>query len=169
MMNIVSKTKNAIAPELTRILYSEIAALGQIGELQKNIEKAVYEKQWTDFDAAAHCLAEHRTALEALEAERMSLLGCTAAQETAEDFYLWTAELAPVERDSVMDAYRALKKMTARVKTANEAFAVYLQQMQLVVSGFLDAAFPERRTAVYGREGAVRSSDMRCVVLDKQF
>ena len=69
-MNIVSKTKNAIAPELTRILYSEIAALGQIGELQKNIEKAVYEKQWTDFDAAAHCLAEHRTALEALEAEK---------------------------------------------------------------------------------------------------
>lgn len=149
---------------LARILDAQTMVLSTIENLQREVEKAVYAKQWVDFDGARKRLLDEQARLEALEEERRVFFG---AENT--DFYVWSAALPEDERERILASYRALKRQAARVRTFGETFSAYVREMQFVVNGFLDAAFPERKNGLYGRSGKTLAADMRSVVLDKQF
>ncbi|MDR2467850.1 MAG: hypothetical protein LBD22_02690 [Spirochaetaceae bacterium] len=156
------------AEKLCRIFDAETAVLVIIEALQHEIEAAVYNKRWIDFDNAQQRLTRESGRLEMLEAERCAIFD-DAESGREVDFYLWASAYPSEEREHLLKSYRALKRQTAKIKTANEAFSAYLEEMQRVVALFLDAAFPERRGGLYGRYGKTRGADMRRVVLDKQF
>jgi hypothetical protein len=45
----------------------------------------------------------------------------------------------------------------------------YLNEARLLVAGFLDAAFPDRKGKIYSRRGVQVQADMRSMVLNKQL
>ena len=163
------KKKNEAAEGITRLFNEECAVLTQVEEALGRIEAAVYEKRWTDFDGAQRGLESLRAELQELEARRTALFTASGGRTINENFYLWAAALPAEDRRPLMDAYRALKFKTAAVEAANQAFSGYLNEMQRVVRVFLDAAFPERRGALYSRHGKSLGVDVRRAVLDKQF
>ncbi|MDR2481378.1 MAG: flagellar protein FlgN [Spirochaetaceae bacterium] len=163
----MNNTENAV--QILRIFDEEFAVLVEIEELQEVVEAAVYEKKWTNFENAQNCLNKLCVQLEELEARRITLFQNQAGENTGKNFYAWAASLPEPERTQIMNGYRKLKYKTSSIKSQNEAFGAYLNDMQIIVMGFLDAVFPERRAGIYGRQGSIRGADMRRAVLDKQF
>lgn len=169
-MGLDMKKKNEAAVEsIARLFDEECVVLAQVEEMQERIETAVYEKRWTDFEDAQRGLEALSARLRELEARRLALFSANGESVGPENFYLWAAALPAEPRERLMDAYRALKFKTAKIRAASRAFSGYLNEMQKVVHVFLDAAFPERRGSLYSRHGKSLGVDVRRAVLDKQF
>jgi hypothetical protein len=149
---------------------AQSGVLKEASLIQKAAQTAVYEKKWTHFDGAIHRLNELRAQLEALEAERFSLFSTDREPRSSSgSFYSYSLTLPPSQREEIGECYRALKIEAAKFRFAGAAFHNYLHEMSSVARGFLDAAFPGSRGNLYGKNGAVKDKDMRCIVLDKQF
>jgi hypothetical protein len=168
-MGLDMKKKNEAAERIARLFDEECIVLTQVEEMQERVETAVYQKKWTDFEDAQSRLEALSARLGELEARRMALFSASGERVQAENFYLWAAALPAGERERLMEAYRALKFKTAKIRAAASAFSGYLTEMRKVVHIFLDAAFPERRGALYSRHGKSLGVDVRRAVLDKQF
>jgi hypothetical protein len=147
----------------TALFRAQIDVLKKASLVQRAAEAAVYEKKWSDFGFAVGELNELKAKLESLEAERCALF------PDDKDFYSYSSQLPRKEREDIGEWYRALKMEAAKFRFAGAAFHSYLNAMSAVTRGFLDAAFPDRRGSLYGKNGAVKSGDMRRIVLDKQF
>lgn len=164
-MSIVQTQSGAAIESLLELFNEEIEALCELEAIQKSVENAVYEKRWTDFEVAERALEKKRAKLEVIETRRISFFD----KNIGDNFYLWATALPKAEYKLVTEAYRGLKLEAARIRNETQAFTAYLTRMQFVVTGFLDAAFPERKKGTYGIRGKSRGTDMRSVVLDKQF
>ena len=82
-------------------------------------------------------------------------------------FYAFAARLPEQERRELSELYRRIKMRTLGVRFANDSLTDYLDETQAVVSGFLEAVFPDRRGKIYSRKGTQVSPDMRSMVLNQ--
>jgi hypothetical protein len=198
----------------TDILLEETGLLTEINSLQAQVQNAVQNREWADFELYQSALDEAGEKLSVMEAERTGLFsffsseivydepdspifdpssgffavhadtGClsTAQETTAGDeanqdmvntidggFYRLASHFPEEKQRDITDAYRALKMGTLRVKMAGESFMNYLGEVQGLMKGFLEAAFPDRRGNLYNRMGRQASADMRSMVLDRSF
>ncbi|GMO17553.1 MAG: hypothetical protein LBG79_03325 [Spirochaetaceae bacterium] len=158
--------KAMCAENLAELFDEETSLLVQIEALQKQIEDAVYAKKWTNFEEAQERLAQVRRELLLIEERRQAFFG-GGQPVSSNDFYTWASALEEADREKLFSSYYALKRQSARVQTAAAAFSGYLLEMRRIVSGILDAAFPERRG--YDPHGKRCAPDIRSVVLDRQF
>jgi hypothetical protein len=81
-------------------------------------------------------------------------------------FYHYAARLPPAEGQELSGLYRRIKMRTMEVRLANESLAEYLGEIQTLISGFLEAIFPDRKGRIYTRQGTQASPDMRSMALD---
>jgi hypothetical protein len=155
------------------ILGREIEVLKKIGALQNIIQKAVASRGWMDFEAHNQALNGLGFEFEALEAERVGLLAEKSAAGGGGDekrhFYALISCFSPELRDELARTYRALKFEALRVRMVNEALAAYLAGAKNTMTGFLEAAFPERAGRLYTHQGTQSAPDMRSVVLNRHF
>ena len=163
---------SAAVRALADIFNAESSILVEIGEKQKQVESAVYEKKWLDFEKTQDEMHVLQQKLKSFEVERRVLFESGLLKtngRTTENFYLWTEALRPQERKLILDSYRALKVEGAKIEAACSAFNGYINEMRTLISGILDAAFPERRGSIYGKSGKSRSASIKSILLDKQF
>jgi hypothetical protein len=126
-------------------------------------------------------LSQNGAEFEALEREREAAFaalaeraveggsadGAPLAKEAG--FYALAARLPDEERQPLTGLYRKLKLIVFRVGIENAALTNYLNGVRGIVSGFLAAAFPDRKGSLYTRRGAQAQADMRSIVLNRQF
>ncbi|MDR1948018.1 MAG: hypothetical protein LBQ38_01360 [Spirochaetaceae bacterium] len=135
-------------------------------EIQAAVKKAVLNREWVDFEAAMAKLARIGGEFEALDAERLALFENGEGQN---GFYALAARLPGAERAELSGLYRELKMDVTRIKLENDALMAYLNEARIVVAGFLELIFPERKGRLYSRQGTKVEADMRSLILNKSF
>jgi hypothetical protein len=172
---------NTLYEEWSSILGRECGLLREIEALQKLVWDAVASREWTDFEAHIAHLNDFSAEFDVLEAERTGILtefqenvyapytslSANNGEETR--FYSLVAQFPDTQRAELTSRYRELKQETLRVRISNDALLTYLAEAKATVTGFLEAAFPDRRGRVYSRSGAAVPADMRSMVLNHRF
>jgi hypothetical protein len=155
------------------VLNQEIELIDRILESQIMVRRAVLERSWTDFEDRIGSLQKTGAEFEELDKERAKYF-VQLASETGEnadgtDFYALIAKMPDLERKILTGLYRKLKFKTFKIQIENDNFIRYLEEIRVIVSGFLEAAFPDRKGKLYSRNGAPLHADMRSMVLNRQF
>ncbi|MCA1949283.1 MAG: flagellar export chaperone FlgN [Treponema sp.] len=155
------------------VIQKEIALLERLGAAQDVVSQAVYARDWADLDALFKRLEEYGKEFEMLEQERSKLfselgkkLGFT---DEKPGFYNITSRLSPELRRQMTDLYRRLKLDVLKIRLANENLNHYIASNRMVISDFLQAAFPDRKGKLYSRHGREVHSEMRSIVLDRSL
>ncbi|GHT85893.1 hypothetical protein FACS1894137_10750 [Spirochaetia bacterium] len=163
--------------ECALILKQELRMLEQIQVLQGQVKNAVRSRQWTDFEGHLGSLAAIGDEFEALDRDRVQIFTAFARRmgfnyevecpPQGPDFYAFAARLPEKERRELSELYRCIKMRTLGVRFANDSLMNYLDETQAVVSGFLEAVFPDRKGKIYSRRGTQVNPDMRSMVLNQ--
>jgi hypothetical protein len=148
-------------------LEAELRALAEAGAAQTLVSEAVKCRRWVDFEAATGTVRALASQVEELERERVALMGEKGGGNLR--FYEYAMRFEDGERAELCGLYRAVKAEATRLRFSAEALARYLGECRTMVSGLLEAAFPERRGRIYGRSGAERNAGMGGIVLDRRF
>jgi hypothetical protein len=158
------------------VLEQERELVAKIAGMQNLIRKAVVNRQWMDFESYMESLEQVGAQFEALDRERIRIFAFFNGSNTpgiaGEDtvgFYTLVSRFPQDERKTITDIYRNLKNETIKIKLENDALMNYLSEASLVVTGFLEAAFPDRKGRMYSRNGARVQADMRSMVLNRHF
>jgi hypothetical protein len=83
--------------------------------------------------------------------------------------YAFASRLPETERRQFTDLYRGLRLRAMKLRAASDSLLLYLNEAKTTVDGFIDAAFPERKSKLYSRRGMQIAADMRCMVLNRVF
>jgi hypothetical protein len=168
--------EKSIYEACSQVLGRETELLCGIEAAQKQVWDAVIKRQWTDFEDLLAMMDRIGTELEALEEERKQVIhelsgGPSKNGWEGENggFYRIVAMLPEAERKELTGLYRELKMAGIRVRIANDNLLSYIAEVKTTMSGFIEAAFPDRKGKVYSRNGAVVPADMRSMVLNRSF
>ncbi len=154
----------------TDVLRQETALLEQLACAQETVRRAAFSRDWTKLDDQLVRLSEYGKEFELLEAERARIFGLLSGEgQGPAGFYALASRLEPPARKELTELYRKLKLETLKVRLANDALSSYLGEARTTVSGFLEAAFPDRKGKIYSRHGAPVHSEMRSIVLDRSL
>ena len=156
--------------EFTRfqaVLNAELLALTEAGAVQTLVAEAVKRRDWVDFDASIGAINEIRARVEELEEERLALM--PGVNGRSGGFYNFVLRFQDEERQILCDLYRQVKLAAARARFEAEALASYIGEARAIVSGLIEAAFPEKRGKIYGKSGAERNVKLGGIVLDRRF
>jgi hypothetical protein len=162
------------------ILLKECELVQNAAAIQKKIQDAVANREWTDFE-------DHFKAMNAVEGEFMVLenkreslfIEFEAARgrrivspelnDAKGRFYAMTACLPADQRNDLTAIYRSLKLEVLKLRMANDALGSYLGGVKASLAEFFELAFPDRGGKMYTSQGTHLSHDMRSVVLNQRF
>jgi hypothetical protein len=167
--------ENPAYSQCMAVLEQERELVAELAGMQALIRTAVINRQWLAFESHLEALNRIRARLLDLEAERVGIFASFSGNrlwkpgEEAAGFYALVSRFPPDERKAITDAYRNLKIETMKARIASDALLNYLGEAGRLISGFLDAAFPDRKGKLYSRSGAQVQADMRSMVLDRHF
>jgi hypothetical protein len=152
------------------VLLREKDLLGEIASMQTKVREAVIGREWTDFDSMLDTLNSLSDEFQTLESDRVELFKAAYDEKgEATDFYSMILQLAPEQRSRITEVYRNLKIEFFKVRMVNDTLTTYLNEAKTVVTSFLEAAFPERRSQVYSRSGVPIPLDMRSLIVNQSF
>jgi hypothetical protein len=159
--------------ECALVLKRELELLDRISALQAQVKNAIINREWTDFEGRFESLAAAGDEFAALDLERARafarLAGEAGLDSEGASFYRCAARLPEAERRELSELYRRIKMRTLELRLASESLAAYLDEIQTLVSGFLEAVFPDRKGRLYSRRGTQVSPDMRSLVLNRSL
>ncbi len=159
--------------ECVQVLKQETALLERLAAAQEVVKNAVFTREWADMETMLGRLDAYGQEFVAMEQNRERIfadLGRFFGPDSMHTgFYAWASRLAPAERRELTDLYRRLKLDTLKVRLANEALTYYLADARATITGFLEAAFPDRKGRLYSRQGTQVHAEMRSIVLDRSF
>jgi hypothetical protein len=159
--------------ECALVLQREIELLEKIGALQVQVKNAIINREWTDFESLFGSLAAIGDEFKALDLERAEAFARFVRELGLNDedaaFYRCVARLPREERQELSELYRRIKMRTLETRLANESLAKYLGEIQTLVSGFLEAVFPDRKGRIYTRKGTRVAPDMLGMALNQSL
>ncbi|MDR2783814.1 MAG: flagellar protein FlgN [Treponema sp.] len=160
--------RGAGCDEKKNVLKREDELLQKIIEAHNAVKKAVINREWTDFEALTISLETYKKAFDVLEKERIALFAPDAGSATPH-FYTMVSHLPEDERRELSELYRSIKDRALKLQTANEALLRYLNEARSTIGDFMKAAFPDRKSGAYSRQGEKVSLDMRSLILDQML
>jgi hypothetical protein len=145
-----------VLPDYTRcaaVLQQERELVAKIAGYQDLVRKTVISRQWMDFETCMDSLGQIGEEFQRLDQERIRIFAAFAGgsgvpedvRSDSTGFYALVSRFPDEERKAVTEIYRNLKMETMRVRLENDALMTYLNEARLLVAGFLDAAFPDRK------------------------
>jgi hypothetical protein len=154
------------------VLRQETALLERLAAAQEVVRNAVFAREWADLETMLSRLAAYGSDFELLEAERARIFAEFAgpgSERESVGFYALASRLAEAERRELTELYRRLKLDALKVRLANDALTTYLADARATLSGFMEAAFPDRKGRIYSRRGRTVHPEMRSIVLDRSL
>jgi len=167
------------------ILLKESELVQNAFNIQKKIQDAVLNREWTDFEGHFSAMSALEGKIAALEDEREGLfLELMTAQERKPShgkekspalddakgrFYAMTAHLPVEQRNDLTAIYRSLKLEALKLRMANDILMNYLGSVKASLTDFFELAFPDRGGKMYTPRGTHLSHDMRSMVLNRRF
>ena len=165
------------------ILLKESELVQNAFNIQKKIQEAVFNREWTDFEGHFIAMNALEGEIAALEIEREGLFlefeasnerDTSNGKEASLDdpkgrFYSMTAHLPAEQRNDLTSIYRSLKLEAMKLRMANDVLMNYLGGVKAGLTDFFELAFPDRGGKMYTHEGTHLSHDMRSMVLNRRF
>ena len=99
----------------------------------------------------------------------MPAAAASTARPPEARLYAFASRLPETERRQFADLYRGLRLRAMKLRVASDSLLLYLDEAKTTVDGFVNAAFPERKSKLYSRRGMQIATDMRCMVLNRVF
>jgi hypothetical protein len=149
------------------VLKAELEALSRAGAAHELVSEAVKRRDWVDFDACISVINEIGVQMEELECERIARMSGISGE--AGGFYDFALRFSEEERRILCGLYREVKIEASRMRFRAAALEAYLGGARALVSGLLEAAYPEKRGKIYGKTGEERSARLGGIVLDRRF
>ncbi|GHV82820.1 hypothetical protein AGMMS50212_01600 [Spirochaetia bacterium] len=160
----------------SQVLKAEIELLTKIAAAQTLVENAVKDKEWVNFGTLIEDMGRLAEQENELEQRRVELFnkfekggGSFLGQSGSTRFYAFVMRFPHDERRVLTDLYRSLKMLAAKIQFTNDALSNYLNEQRLLISGVIETIYPERKGNFYGRQGTLKTADMRSLVLNKQL
>ena len=171
-MNIIWNFDHCVS-----VFNQEIALLQKICQIQDSVREAVMAREWADFDWKMAEISQLGEDFNNLEAERVDIFAALKEkfidhQQNNEDsasFYALIANLPHEQCRQLSGLFRELKMETLKLKTQNEIFVAYLNEIKLVTSAWMEAIFPVQGGKLYTRKGSEASGELRSVVLSRHI
>jgi hypothetical protein len=157
----------------------EIELLKKIFTVEESVHQAVMAREWADFEwriAEINQLSEDFNLLEAQRVEVLASLeeknsiDTETKPQSEHSFYaLAAANLTPEECREISRLYRELKMETLKVKTLNETFMSYVDELRAMTTAWLEAIFPVKGGKLYTRKGLQATRDLRSIMLNQHI
>jgi hypothetical protein len=185
------------AQQSLMLMQTQTALINELAAAQDAVRNAVMNREWDEFDSLISTMNAYSEQFQSLEEKRAALFAAltehtpdvdtvssdapvdnnTLEQTDADDsafsdsttFYAFASRLPSDERRELTGVYRDLKLRALRLRVASNSLMLYLNEAKGTVDGFINAAFPERKTNLYSRFGTRIAADMRCMVLNRVF
>jgi hypothetical protein len=169
------------AQQSLTLMQTQTALINELAAAQDAVRNAVMNREWDEFESLISTMNAYSEQFQALEAKRAALFAALTPNAPADDntleqadadsasFYAFAARLPSDERRELSSVYRELKLRALRLRVASNSLMLYLNEAKGTVDGFINAAFPERKTNLYSRFGTRIAADMRCMVLNRVF
>ena len=139
--------------------------MAEAGQLQKLVDSAVKNREWTDFDAHLSALNKYSAKLAEMEKEREELF----VKADKDSFYSLCQTYTPQQASELTEIYRSLKLEAFKLRLANDALLIYIDEIRTTMAGIFELAFPDRGGKMYTPSGIPVSHDMRSMVLNKSM
>jgi hypothetical protein len=154
------------------IFQSGLEALAETTAAQTLVAEAVRRRDWVDFDASIEAMKALSGKVEKLENERLALFQSADGVSGGDKdiyFYNFVQHFPEEQRQVLCGLYRQIKLEAARARFSADALVSYLGEARALVSGLIEAAFPEKRGRIYGKSGMERGKELGGIVLDRRF
>ena len=155
----------------------EISLLQRMCHIQDSVRESVMAREWTDFDWKIAEINQLGEEFNNLEAERIIIIEAlkekfkvnTQNEEATPSFYTLIANLPQDQNQELASLFRELKMETLRLKSQNEIFTAYLNEIKTVAAAWMEAIFPVQGGKLYTRKGQEAGSGLRSVVLSQHI
>ena len=147
------------------VLTREAELVKKISSAQKDVQRAVLSREWTDFDEKIFEVNRFSGEFALLEEKRVSLFS-----ELGNDmpFNEMISLLPEAEKKELSCLYRELKLETHKMKALNEIFLAYINEAKTLATAYIGAACPARGGKLYTRKGHTVTPDLRSVVFNNR-
>ena len=155
-----------------QILKEEIELLKKISEAEKNVRKAVIDREWTYFEEKTQESDRLSVEFTSLDEERAALFSClsdNSSPETEKPFTSLIANLNDNEQKDLSCLYRELKMETHKMKALNETFLAYLNEAKTLATAYISTVCPDRGGKLYTSKGRTVTPDLRSIVINNRF
>ncbi len=140
-------------------------------ETQLRVRQALLDRSWPDLDKALHSLEFKAEGLKCLEERRnsawLALGECLGLEHPS--FYRVLADLEQPWKEELAELHRALKLKALEMKGLSEGLNSYVQTAQSLIKAVVRQADPAQRGPIYAKNGSIKHSRPRPMVLDKRL
>lgn len=163
------KTESFVT-RLETVLEKQIALLTDLYACQKRMYEAVLVRDWEQLQQELAESADMAQTFKNLDDDRIAILRILGPDIDVENgFYRVTALLDEQDRMTINSRYREMKRLLLLSKTENDVFTTYITNAKSLLSGMLDTVISGRKNKIYTRNGALASTNVESVVLNRSF
>jgi len=165
----MSKTEK-YCMKLENVLEEQITLLTSLYACQKRMYESVLVRDWEHLQKELADSTVMAEAFKNLDDKRIEQLRKIAPDMEVENaFYRVTARLDEATRVTINNRYREMKRLLLLSKSENEVFSTYITNAKSILSGMLDTVISGRKSKIYTRNGALASTNVESVVLNRSF
>lgn len=153
---------------LASAMKSEAAVFEAYVEGQKRFADALHTRDWRELQESISLLEGISQRLSDTEQKRSALETAVRAETGCMDSSFYHLALAAPEpqRSELADLYRKLKISAMHARFETEAAGQYAEENKSLLSGVLDALFPEKKGNIYSRSGKTVQAERDALVLN---
>ena len=165
----MSTTKHFVS-KLESVLEKQIALLTDLYACQKRLYESVLVRDWEQLQKELAISARMAETFKHLDDERLDALRQIAPDMDVESgFYRVTALLNEPDKMRINNRYREMKRLLLLSKTENDVFTTYITNAKSLLGDMLDTVINGRKSKIYTRNGALASTNVESVVLNRSF
>jgi len=165
----VNTTKNLVN-KLLSVLEKQIALLTDLYACQKRMYESVLVRDWEQLQKELALSSGMAESFKDLDDNRIAILREIAPHIEVENaFYRVTALMNETDKMLINSRYREMKRLLLLSKTENDVFTTYITNAKTLLGGMLDSVISGRKSKIYTRNGALASTNVESVVLNRSF
>lgn len=163
-------TTDIFVTKLETVLDQQIDLLTDLYACQKRMYESVLVRDWDLLQKELALSAEYAEKFKVLDDERIATLWKIGPHiDPANGFYRITSLLPESDKMFINSRYREMKRLLLLSKTENDVFTTYITNAKSIVSGMLDTVVSGKKSKIYTRHGALASTNVESVVLNRSF
>ncbi len=164
------KKTETFVEKLETVLEKQITLLTDLYACQKRMYESVLVRDWGQLQKELSESSAMAQTFKNLDDERIAILRILGPDMDVENgFYRVTALFDEQDRMTINSRYREMKRLLLLSKTENDVFTTYITNAKSILSGMLDTVISGRKNKIYTRNGALASTNVESVVLNRSF
>lgn len=155
---------------MEHVLEQQISLLAGLYTCQKRMYESVLTRDWIMLQKELALSSGIAERFANLEEERLAILkGFAPNTDSATGFYRITASFPDEGRARINAMYREVKRLLLLSRTESDVFNTYIKNARTLLTGMFDTVLAGRHNKIYTRKGALASTGLDSVVLNRSF